>query len=86
MLFRATTLAFAASLEVGKVVTLNAPLLLAGQSNIMIQIENAKGLGIDLEKLNVGEGVLLELGLKLVVTEISSVNGQYVYKLKPLAI
>ncbi|WOE40710.1 phage head morphogenesis protein [Acinetobacter chinensis] len=82
----ATTLAFAASLEVGKVVTLNAPLLLAGQSNIMIQIENAKGLGIDLEKLNVGEGVLLELGLKLVVTEISSVNGQYVYKLKPLAI
>ncbi len=54
-----TTLAYAATLEVGKVVTLDAPMLLAGQSNIMIQIENAKGLGIDLEKLNAGEGVLL---------------------------
>jgi SPP1 gp7 family putative phage head morphogenesis protein len=37
-----TTLAFATSLEVGKVVALDAPLLLAGQSNIMIQVENAK--------------------------------------------
>ncbi|AXY60199.1 phage minor head protein [Acinetobacter sp. WCHAc010052] len=82
----ATTLTFAASLEVGKVVTLDAPILLSDQSNIMIQIENAKGLGIDLNELNAGNGVLLELGLKLVVTEISSVNGQYVYKLKPLAI
>ena len=40
-----TTLAYAASLEVGKVITLDSPLLLTGvQSNIVIQIEGAKGL------------------------------------------
>ena len=78
-----TTLAYAASLEVGKVITLDSPLLLTGvQSNIVIQIENAKGLGIDLEKLNAGQGVLFEMGLSFEVVSIEMVEGKMVYLLK----
>ena len=80
----ATTLAYATSLEVGKVVTLDAPLLLAGQSNIMIQIKNAKGVGIDLEKLNAGQGVLFELGLSFEVVSMEMTEGQMIYTLKVL--
>ena len=79
-----TTLAYAAALEVGKVVTLDAPLLLAGQSNIMIQIENAKGFGIDLEKLNAGQGVLMPIGLSFEVVSIETLNGKMIYTLKAL--
>lgn len=79
-----STLAYAASLEVGKVVTLDAPMLLAGQSNIMIQIENAKGLGIDLEKLNAGDGVLMPIGLSFEVISIEALNGKMIYTLKAL--
>ena len=82
----ATTLAYGASLEVGKVVTLDAPMLLAGQSNVMIQIENAKGLGIDLEKLNAGQGVLFELGLSFEVVSMEMTEGQLVYTLRALYI
>lgn len=78
-----TTLAYAASLEVGKVITLDSPLLLTGaQSNIMIQIENAKGLGIDLEKLNAGQGVLFEMGLSFEVISVELSNGKVIYTLK----
>ena len=80
-----TTLAYAASLEVGKVVTLDAPMLMAGQSNIMIQIENANGLGIDLERLNAGEGVLMPLGISFEVVSREMVEGVMVYTLKALA-
>lgn len=80
----ATTLAFAASLEVGKVVTLDAPMLLAGQSNVMIQIENAKGLGIDLEKLNAGQGLLMPIGLLFEVISIEALDGKLIYTLKAL--
>ncbi|MCW8041163.1 phage head morphogenesis protein [Acinetobacter entericus] len=79
-----TTLAFAASLEVGKVVALDAPMLLAGQSNLMIQIENAKGLSIDLEKLNAEQGVLLLMGISFEVVSMEMVNGQMVYTLRAL--
>lgn len=79
-----TTLAYAASLEVGKTITLNAPLLLSGQSNVMIQVENAKGLGIDLENLNAGQGVLFELGLVFEVVSIETKDGQMIYTLKAL--
>ena len=79
------SLAYAASLEVGKVVTLDAPLLLAGSgSNIVIQIENAKGLGIDLDKLNAGQGVLFPLGISFQVVSRETVEGQIVYLLKAL--
>ncbi|WP_448761609.1 phage head morphogenesis protein [Acinetobacter tandoii] len=80
-----TTLAYAASLEVGKVITLDSPLLLtAAQSNIVIQIENAKGLGIDLEKLNAGQGVLFEMGLVFEVVSVEMVEGKMVYVLSIL--
>ena len=78
----ATTLAYASALEVGKVVTLDAPMLLAGQSNIMIQIENAKGIGIDLEKLNAGDGVLLPLGISFEIVSMEMVEGIIVYTMK----
>lgn len=79
------SLAYAASLEVGKVITLDAPLLLADSgSNILIQIENAKGLGIDLEKLNAGQGVLFPLGISFQVVSREIANGQMVYTLKAL--
>ncbi|MFN0297732.1 phage minor head protein [Acinetobacter albensis] len=79
------SLALAATLEVGKVVALDAPLLMAGDgSNIVIQIENAKGLGIDLEKLNAGQGVLFEVGLSFEVVSIETIKGQMVYLLKAL--
>jgi SPP1 gp7 family putative phage head morphogenesis protein len=79
------SLALAATLEVGKVVALDAPLLMAGSgSNIVIQIENAKGLGIDLEKLNAGQGVLFEIGLSFEVVSIDAIKGQMVYTLKAL--
>jgi SPP1 gp7 family putative phage head morphogenesis protein len=77
------SLALAATLEVGKVVALDAPLLMAGSgSNIVIQIENAKGLGIDLDKLNAGQGVLFEIGLSFEVVSIEMVEGQMVYSFK----
>jgi len=79
-----TTLAYVASFEVGKVVTLDVPMLLAGQSNVMIQIENAKGLGIDLEMLNVGYGVLLEIELSFEVLSIEVVEERMVYKLRAI--
>lgn len=79
------SLALAATLEVGKVVALDAPLLMAGSgSNIVIQIENAKGLGINLEKLNAGQGVLFEVGLSFEVVSIETIKGQMVYTLKAL--
>ena len=79
------SLALAATLEVGKVVALDAPLLIAGSgSNIVIQIENAKGLGIDLDKLNAGQGVLFEIGLSFEVVSIETIKGQMVYTLKAL--
>ena len=79
------SLALVATLEVGKVVALDAPLLMAGSgSNIVIQIENAKGLGIDLDKLNAGQGVLFEIGLSFEVVSIETIKGQMVYRLKAL--
>lgn len=80
-----TTLAYAASLEVGKVITLDSPLLLTGaQSNIVIQIEGAKGLGIDLEKLNAGQGVLFEMGLSFEVVSVAPSDGKMIYVLRAL--
>lgn len=79
-----TVLSYVAPLEVGKILTLDSPLLLAGQSNVMIQIENAKGLGIDLAKLNAGQGVLFPIGLAFEVVSKEMIDGQMVYRLKAL--
>lgn len=79
------TLQQVASYQVGQTIQLNAPILMRGSdSNIIIQIENAKGLGIDLEKLNAGQGVLFEMGLSFEVVSITTSDGQLVYKLKAL--
>lgn len=75
-------LSYVASLEVGKVITLNSPLFLAGQSNVMIRIENAKKLGIDLDKLNAGQGVLFDLGLVFEVMSIQTKDGKVIYTMK----
>ncbi|ALD03201.1 phage head protein [Acinetobacter sp. TTH0-4] len=71
--------------EVGQTVQLNSPLLMSDTaSDIVIKIENAKGLGIDLEKLNAGQGVLFEIGLSFEVVSIEMIKGQMVYTLKAL--
>lgn len=81
----AATLQQVATYQVGQTVQLNAPLLMADTaSDIVIKIENAKGLGIDLDMLNAGNGVLIPMGLSFEVVSIETVEGQMVYTLKPL--
>jgi len=71
--------------EVGQTVQLNSPLLMSDNaSDIVIKIENAKGLGIDLDALNAGQGVLFEIGLSFEVVSIETIKGQMVYTLKVL--
>ncbi|MCO8103139.1 phage head morphogenesis protein [Acinetobacter indicus] len=74
-----------AAYQVGQTVQLSAPLLMAETAgDIVIQIENAKGLGIDLEKLNAGQGVLIPLGLSFEVVSIETIKGKLIYTLKAL--
>lgn len=79
------TLNQVAALQVGQTLKLDSPLLVAGQgSDVVIQIENANGLGIDLNKLNAGQGVLFEIGLSLEVVSIETTKGQLIYTLRAL--
>ena len=79
------TLNQVASLQVGQTLKLDSPLLVAGQgSDVVIQIENANGLGIDLNKLNAGQGVLFEIGLSFEVVSIETTKGQLIYTLRTL--
>lgn len=79
------TLNQVAALQVGQTLKLDSPLLVAGQgSDVVIQIENAKGLGIDLNKLNAGQGVLFEIGLSFEVVSIETNRGQLIYTLRAL--
>lgn len=81
----AATLNQVAAYQVGQTVQFNAPLLMTESAgDIVIKIENAKGLGIDLEKLNAGQGVLFPLGISFQVVSSEMVNGQMVYTLKAL--
>src|SRR5690606_36341293 len=74
-----------AAYQVGQTVQFNAPLLLADStSDIVIKMENAKGLGIDLDMLNAGNGVLFPIGLSFEVISIEAVEGQMVYTIRPL--
>lgn len=74
-----------AAYQIGQTVQLNAPLLMAETSgDIVIQIENAKGLGIDLEALNAGNGVLIPMGLSFEVVSIETIKGKLIYTLKAL--
>ena len=80
-----TTLQQVAAYQVGQTIQLNAPLLMADTASaVVIKIENAKGLGIDLDMLNAGNGVLMPMGLSFEVVSIELVEGQMVYILKPL--
>ncbi|MGB5886524.1 MAG: phage minor head protein [Acinetobacter venetianus] len=79
------TLNQVAALQVGQTLKLDSPLLVAGQgSDVVIQIENANGLGIDLNKLNAGQGVLFEIGLSFEVVSIETTKGQLIYTLRAL--
>ncbi|MCH7331434.1 phage minor head protein [Acinetobacter modestus] len=79
------TLNQVAALQVGQTLKLDSPLLVADQgSDVVIQIENAKGLGIDLNKLNAGQGVLFEIGLSFEVVSIETNRGQLIYTLRAL--
>lgn len=79
------TLNQVAALQAGQTLKLDSPLLVAGQgSDVVIQIENAKGLGIDLNKLNAGKGVLFEIGLAFEVVSIETIKGQLIYTLRAL--
>lgn len=79
----ATTLQQVAAYQIGQTVQLNAPLLMAESAgDIVIKFENAKGLGIDLEALNAGNGVLIPMGLSFEVVSIETVEGQVIYTLK----
>lgn len=62
--------------------TLDSPLLMTGNgSSIVIQIENAKGLGINIERLNAGKGVLFERGLTFKVVSVDMVDQILIYTL-----
>jgi hypothetical protein len=81
----AATLQQVAAYQVGQTVQFNAPLLMADSTgDIVIQIQNAKGLGIDLEKLNAGQGVLIPFGLSFEVVAIETIKGKLIYTLKAL--
>ncbi|QPF36499.1 minor capsid protein [Acinetobacter johnsonii] len=74
-----------AAYQIGQTVQFNAPLLVADSAgDIVIQIQNAKGLGIDLEKLNAGQGVLIPFGLSFEVISIETSQGKLIYTLKAL--
>ena len=74
-----------AAYQLGQTVQFNAPLLMAESAgDIVIQIQNAKGLGIDLDKLNAGQGVLIPFGLSFEVVAIVTSQGKLIYTLKPL--
>src|SRR5690606_36079064 len=79
------TLQQVAAYQVGQTIQLNAPLLMADTASaVVIKIENAKGLGIDLDMLNAGNGVLFPIGLSFEVISIEAVEGQMIYTLKAL--
>lgn len=81
----ASSLSNVASLQVGQTITLDSPLMLAASNtDVVIKVENAKGLGIDLEKLNAGQGVLFEIGLSFEVVKVETIKGQLIYTLKAL--
>lgn len=71
--------------QIGQIITLDMPLLMAPSSGeIVIQIVNAAGLGIDLDKLNAGQGVLFPMGISFEIMNIETVQGQLVYTLRAL--
>ena len=74
-----------AAYQVGQTVQFNAPLLMSESvGDVVIQIENAKGLGIDLKQLGLDDGVLMQMGLSFEVISIEALEGKMIYTLKAL--
>lgn len=81
----AATLQQVAAYQVGQTIQLNAPLLMTDTaSDIVIKIENAGGMGIDLDMLNAGHGVVMPMGLSFEVVSFETLNGKMIYTLKAL--
>ena len=81
----AVTLQQIASYQVGQTVQMTTPMLAQDRfSDVLIRFENVTGIGIDLEKLNAGQGVLIPLGLSFEVIAIETVKGQLTYTLSAL--
>ena len=81
----AATIQQVAAYQVGQTVQFNAPLLMSESvGDVVIQIENAKGLGIDLKQLGLDDGVLMQMGLSFEVITIEALEGKMVYTLKAL--
>ena len=71
--------------QLGQTVQFNAPLLMSESvGDVVIQIENAKGLGIDLKQLGLDDGVLMQMGLSFEVISIEALEGKMIYTLKAL--
>jgi SPP1 gp7 family putative phage head morphogenesis protein len=74
-----------ATYQVGHTITSSAPFLMVNSGgDITIHILNADGLGIDLSKLGLSDGVLMPIGLSYEVVSIEPLNGKMVYTLKAL--
>src|SRR5690606_7809243 len=81
----AATLNQVAAYQVGQTDQLKAPLRMADTaSGIAIKSENAQVLGIDLDILNAGNGVLIPMGLSFEVVSIEVVEGQMIYTIQAL--
>ncbi|MFV5193320.1 phage minor head protein [Acinetobacter courvalinii] len=77
------SLSYVASWQVGQTINLNSPLLLAGSNGeVIIKVEKANGIGIALDQLNAGEGVLFPLGLSFELISSEFMNGKMTYMLK----
>lgn len=77
-----TNLSYVASFQKDEVITLDAPLFMDQiGGDVVLNILGAKGLGIDVEKLNAGQGVLFEIGLSFEVVSIEHQGGKTIYTL-----
>lgn len=81
----AVTLQQIATYQVGQTVQMTTPMLAQDRfSDVLIRFENVAGIGIDLEKLNAGQGVLIPIGLSFEVVAIETIKGQLTYTLSAL--
>lgn len=74
------SLSYVSSWQIGQTINLNSPLLMAvSNGDVIIKVENANGIGIDLNQLNAGEGVLLPIPLSFEVSSIEVERDKVVY-------
>lgn len=79
------SLSYVSQMKVGQVFTLDSPeLLREGSEEIILKVSNANGFGIDLSKLNAGDGVLFPIQSSFKVTSIENIGGKLTYTLEAL--